>query len=121
MGRRTVFVSYRPLAKVVSPYLRDRSGEDNHLVQLAHSLHELIDTRPLDHIHVVILSFDLDGDSEIGLMQYLEDVSVVSKYSNKTMTNLKAAVDERLVQIKHQALLPLESWCNWAKQVLLRL
>lgn len=49
-------------------YLGDRGGKHDHLIKLANPLHELIHTRSFDHIHIVILAFDLHGNGEIGLM-----------------------------------------------------
>lgn len=55
-----------------SAYLGDRGGKDHHLIQLTNALHELVDAGPLDDIDIMVLSLDLYGDSEVGLMQYLE-------------------------------------------------
>ena len=53
-------------------HLRDRGCKHYDLIELAHSLHELIDTRPLDNINVVILPFNLHWNREISLMEYLQ-------------------------------------------------
>ena len=52
--------------------LRNRSGEDDNLVQLADPLHELIDSWPFDDINIMVLTFDLDRNCEIGLVEDLE-------------------------------------------------
>jgi len=49
-------------------YLRDGGGEDNDFIQLADTLHELVDAGSLDDIHIVVLAFNLNRDSEVGLM-----------------------------------------------------
>lgn len=51
--------------------LRDRGGEHNDLVQLAHTLEECVDTGSLDDIDIMRLSLNLDGYREVGLMQDL--------------------------------------------------
>jgi hypothetical protein len=48
--------------------LGDRGGEDDNLVKLAHSLHELIYTRSFDYVDIMILALNLDGYREVGLV-----------------------------------------------------
>jgi len=52
-------------------YLRNRGGEHDDLVKLAHPFHERIDAWSLDDIDIMVLTFDLDGDRKVGLMQDL--------------------------------------------------
>lgn len=49
-------------------HLGDRRCENDDFIQLAHPLHELIDTRPLNHVNVMIVSFDLYRNGKIGLV-----------------------------------------------------
>lgn len=53
--------------------LRDWSREHDHLVQLAHPLHELVDAWTLDDINIVVVAFDLDRYCEVRLVKYLEE------------------------------------------------
>ena len=48
-----------------------RGGEHNDLVDFANALEESIDTGALDYVDVVVLTFDLDRDSEVGLVKDL--------------------------------------------------
>ena len=64
-------ISIRLAFIATATHLGNRSCEDNNLVQLAHSLHELIHTRSLDHVNVVVLSFNLHRDREVSLGEYL--------------------------------------------------
>lgn len=59
-------------------YLGDGGSEDDYLVELAHPFHKGIDTRALDDVHVVILSFDFYRDGEICLVQNLELLALES-------------------------------------------
>jgi hypothetical protein len=52
-------------------YFGDGCGEHDNFIQLAHPLHELIDTRTLDNVYVVVLAFNLDRNGEVGLMKDL--------------------------------------------------
>lgn len=52
-------------------YLRDRGCENNDFIKLANPLHELIHARSLDHVHIVVLPFDLHGNGEVGLSKDL--------------------------------------------------
>jgi hypothetical protein len=45
-----------------------RRGKDNDFIQLTHPLHESINSRPFDNIHIMILSLDLHGNRHVGLM-----------------------------------------------------
>ena len=49
-------------------HFRDRSSENDNFIEFADSFHELIHTRSLDHVDVVILSFDLDGNGKVCLV-----------------------------------------------------
>lgn len=51
--------------------LGNRCGKDNNLIKLTNALHELINTGTLYYIDVMILTLDLNWNSEIGLMKYL--------------------------------------------------
>jgi hypothetical protein len=99
---------------IVGAYLGNRGGEDNNFIQLADPLHELVDTGSLDNIYVVILAFNLDGDGKVGLVQDLANISINPFLKATEMTNLEAAVHQRLIQIKNQALLALEARRNGA-------
>jgi hypothetical protein len=57
--------------KTLYPYLRDRRCEDNHFVEFANPLHELINARALDHIYVVVVTLNLDWYREICLVEDL--------------------------------------------------
>lgn len=63
------------------PYLGHRGREDDHLIQLADAFHELVDPGSFDDVDVVILTFDLDGDGEVGLMENLTTVSAIIRAS----------------------------------------
>lgn len=52
-------------------YLRDGRRENNNLVKLADSLHELINSRSLYDVNVVVVALDFDRDCEVCLMQNL--------------------------------------------------
>ena len=52
-------------------YFGNRCGENDNLVQFAHSLHELVHTRSLDDIDIVILAFNLHGNGKVCLVQNL--------------------------------------------------
>ena len=81
--------------------------EDYHLIQLADPLHELVDARSLDHIDVVILSFDLHRYREVSLVKYLL-LLVLCRGDQVKSTHLEATVHQCLVQIQHKTLLALE-------------
>lgn len=49
-------------------YLRDRRCENHHFIQFTHPLHEFIDTGALDDIDIVVITLDLDGYCEVGLV-----------------------------------------------------
>lgn len=52
-------------------YLRNGRSEYHNFVQLANSLHEFINTRSFYDVYVVIVSFNLNRDGEICLVQDL--------------------------------------------------
>ncbi len=52
-------------------YLGDRRGEYNNFIQLAHSLHKLVDSRSLNDIYVVIVAFNFDRYRKVGLVENL--------------------------------------------------
>lgn len=56
-------------------YLRDRSRENNHFIEFSNPTHELVNTRALDDIDVVVLIFNLDWDREVCLVENLVGVS----------------------------------------------
>lgn len=66
-------VLVEPLRRSDKTHLRDRRCEHYNLVQLANSLHELIDAWSLYHIDVVVVTLNLDRDGEVGLMQNLSN------------------------------------------------
>lgn len=51
--------------------LRDGSGEDHDLIQLAHAFEKGIDAGAFDDVDVVILTLDLDGQGEVRLVKDL--------------------------------------------------
>lgn len=55
----------------VSTYLRNGCGENNHLVKLAYPLHELVDSRALDDVDIVVVALDLHWYREIRLVEDL--------------------------------------------------
>ena len=56
-------------------YLRYRSCKYYHLVKLSHSLHELINTRPLDDVDIMELALNLDWYCKVGLMKNLNSLA----------------------------------------------
>jgi hypothetical protein len=52
-------------------YLSHRCGENDNLIKLAYSLHELVHAWPLDDIYIVVISLDLYRYREICLMKDL--------------------------------------------------
>jgi hypothetical protein len=52
-------------------YLGDGSCKDHNLIELANSLHELVDAGSLDHVHIVVVTLNFDGNREVGLMEDL--------------------------------------------------
>jgi hypothetical protein len=81
-------------------YLGDRCGENNHFIEFTHSLHELVHAWPLDDVDVVIVTLNLNGYREIGLVQNLiARISAADPIKRRTGTNLERAVHEGLVQI----------------------
>ena len=52
-------------------YLRYRSSEDNHLIKLANTLHEVVHTWSFYHVDVVVLTFNLNWNRKVRLMQNL--------------------------------------------------
>ena len=66
-----VLAMYKHENRAGVSYFGDRGGKNNNFVKFSHTLHELINTRSLDDIHIVILSFNLDGNCEICLVEYL--------------------------------------------------
>lgn len=52
-------------------YLRNRRREHDYFIQLANSLHEFINTGPLDDVNIVVVALNLNRDREIGLMKDL--------------------------------------------------
>lgn len=94
MGRHTV----KTLAWITSEqassardyaHLRDRRREYDNLVELTDSLHELIDTRALDDIYIVIVPFDLNRYCEICLVKNLDCVSRNPRQRTTSPTNLE--------------------------------
>lgn len=53
-------------------HLRHGGCKHNNLVQFANSLHERIDPGSLDHIHIVVLTLNLDWNGEVGLVKNLD-------------------------------------------------
>lgn len=54
------------------PILADGRGKDDNFIELTNTLHELINARSLNDVHVVVGSFDFDRDGEVGLMEELQ-------------------------------------------------
>ena len=79
-------------------YLGNGSSKYYNFVEFPNTLHELIDTRPLDDVDVMELALDLHGYSEISLVEYLR-VSV-QRLLKLCMTDLEATVDQCLIQIQ---------------------
>ncbi len=62
----------KPLARQgQSAYLGHGCCEDNNLVELANSLHELVDTGPFDHINIMVVTLNFHRYCEVGLVQDL--------------------------------------------------
>lgn len=55
----------------VPAYLRNRSRKDDDFIQLPYSLHEFVHARPLDDVHIVVVTLDLYRNGEVGLMEKL--------------------------------------------------
>jgi hypothetical protein len=98
-----------------------RCGENDNLVQFAHSLHELVHARPLDNIDVMVLTFNFNGNREIGLVKNLEQISKQTANTTVMLTYLEAAVDQSLVKVENQALFALEPGSNGSQKVFLLL
>lgn len=49
-------------------YLGNRCGKYHDFIKLTHPLHELINAGPLDHVDIVIVSFNFYGYREVGLV-----------------------------------------------------
>ena len=59
-------------------YLGYRRREDHHLVELANSLHELVDARPLDDIDIMVVALDLHRYCEVGLVKDLGQLALAT-------------------------------------------
>ena len=59
---------------MMSIHLGNRGSEDDNFVQFSNSLHELIHAGSLDHVYIMELPFYFNGNSEVGLVEYLLDV-----------------------------------------------
>lgn len=70
-------------------YLGNGSGEDDYFVKLSNSLHELIHTRSLDHVDIVVLPLNLYGNSEVCLVQNLNRLLIVELGSRTDKRTLK--------------------------------
>ena len=90
-------------------YLGHRGSEDDHFVQLPHALHELIHARSFDDVDIVILTLNLHGNGEVGLMKNLRrwgqpvfggGVSVSGLFGHTTY--LETAMNQGLVQVEDQ-------------------
>lgn len=73
-------VVYIQLVEERVTVLGHRGSEDHHFVDFAHSLEKCIDAGPFYDIDVVVLAFDLDGNSKICLMEDLYTVESVAVY-----------------------------------------
>lgn len=103
-------------------HLRDRSGKDNHFVQLTHPFHELVDSRSFYNVDVVILPFNFHGNGEVRTFENLNIVSVWHWVNNLGRADLETTVNQRLVQIKNQAFpVPKMGKRWWQEELLLRL
>lgn len=56
-------------------YLGDRSREDDDFIQLSYPLHELIYTRSLYDVHIVVVALYFYRNGEIGLVKNLGHIS----------------------------------------------
>ena len=63
---------YIKLVKEWVSILRHRRCENHDLIQFADAFHEGVNSWSLDHIHIVILAFNLDRNGKVGLVQNLE-------------------------------------------------
>jgi hypothetical protein len=52
-------------------YLGQARGEDHNLKDLAYSLHERVHSRSLQDVHLVHLILHLDGNDEVGIVDWL--------------------------------------------------
>ena len=68
---RTVSISFYIVSLSSPTYLGNRGCEHDHLIELPNALHKLINTRSLDDIYVVVLTFDLYWYCKIGLVKNL--------------------------------------------------
>lgn len=84
---------------VINAYLRNRSGKNYNLIELTHTLHELIHTRPFDDIDVMKCALNLDWYSEVGLMKGL--TLLAFSLHHRKVTNLETTVNQSLVQIQY--------------------
>jgi hypothetical protein len=62
--------------RVQEVYLRNGRREDDNFIQLPDALHELVNARSLNDVDVVVVALDLHGYREIGLVKYLQYVSL---------------------------------------------
>lgn len=79
--------------------LGDRRCKHDDLVKLTHSLQERIHAGSFYDVDVMVLTFDLDWDGEICLMQNLRWSSARSSEYKKDKTHLEAAVHKSFVEI----------------------
>lgn len=106
-------VVYIQLVEERVTVLGHRGGEDHHFVDLAHSLEKCIDAGPFYDIDVVVLAFDLDGNSKICLVEDLYTVvsgSVLGKKRADMNTHLETAVNQCFVQIEYETFASLVLW-----------
>lgn len=99
-------------------HLSHGSCEDNNLVKLAHTLHELIYAGSFDDVDIVELAFDFYRYSKICLMKDLKR-SVSRKAPFDTITYLKTAMDQSLIKVKDKAFFSPEPISHRRQQPLL--
>ena len=76
-----------------SAYLGHRRCEDHNLVELANSLHELVDAWPLDDIDIMVIALNLYRYREVGLVKDLRTVSMSTLARFVSVAYLERAVD----------------------------
>jgi hypothetical protein len=65
-----------------------RCGEDDNFVDLADTFQESINARAFDYVDIVVLSFNFDGNGEIGLVEDLTEEILARVYERGLATRL---------------------------------
>jgi hypothetical protein len=71
--RRSVLANKSVYTFKVLAHLAEGSGKDDDLENLAHLTHEFIDARPLDDVHIVHGTLNLDRDDKVGILDHLQN------------------------------------------------